>query len=179
MWLIVSQLPHESWLVRCSPRTPDFSCKQSASIPLILQEPGDVTSTHPCDPPPPSFSHANLVAIRENIFSSSRELNQSFRSGSSTSQPPCYISMLCYVINFTDFFKPPTQSSTDLGHTPLFSCCIRHFSLPHHVPIFNRIHPLGRQDRHVWQIIRQLAGEMLPSRTRIYPWAICMILLGG
>ena len=165
MWLIVRQLPHESWLVRCSPRTPDFSCKQSASIPLILQEPGDVTSTHPCDPPPPSFSHANLVAIRENIFSSSRELNQSFRSGSSTSQPPCYISMLCY--KFHRFFHATNTVQDWPWIYSLFHCCTRHFSLPHHVPIFSRIHPLGREGRHVWQIVRQLAGEMLPSCSRI------------
>ena len=59
---------YESWLVRCSPRTPDFSREQSASIPLILQESADAICTQPRDPPPPSLLHAIFVTIRENIW---------------------------------------------------------------------------------------------------------------
>ena len=136
------------------PQFPSFCKSQVMSPPHIL-----------VIPLPPSFSHANLVAIRENIFGSSRELNQGFRSGSSTSQPPCYISMLCY--KFHRFFHATNTVQDWPWIYSLFHCCTRHFSLPHHVPIFSRIHPLGREGRHVWQIVRQLAGEMLPSCSRI------------
>ena len=35
------------------------------------------------------------------------------------------------------------------------SPCTRHFPLPHHASTFSRIYPLGGQERHVWQIVRQ------------------------
>ena len=83
--------------MRCSNRAPSFGCEQSASIPLILQESADATYTQPRHPPPPLFLHIIFVAMRENIFGSSRESNQGFRGGGLTSQPPCYILlMLCY-----------------------------------------------------------------------------------
>ena len=97
---------HESWLVRCSPCTPGFSCEQYASTPLILQESADHTCTQRRDPPPPSFLHANFVVIRENIFDTSRESNQGFHGGSSMSQPSCYILRLCH--KFHRFFHATT-----------------------------------------------------------------------
>ena len=97
---------HESWLVRYSPRALGFSREQSASIPLILKKSVDATSTQHRDLPPPSFLHANFVAIRENIFSSPGESNQGFRGESSTSQPPTHILILCY--KFYRFFHATT-----------------------------------------------------------------------
>ena len=52
---------HESRLVRFSPRAPGFSCEQSASISLILQDSADATSTQPRDPTSPSFLHAHFM----------------------------------------------------------------------------------------------------------------------
>ena len=145
---------HESWLVRCFPRAPGFRREQYAWIPLILQESADTTCTKPRDPPPPLFLHANFVAIRENIFGSSGESIQGFRGESSTLQPPCYRFHLLHY-KFHRFFEALPQSRTDLRHIPLSSRCARHFSLPHHAPIFSQIHPLGGQGRHVWQIVTQ------------------------
>ena len=158
---------HESWLVRCSPRASGFSHEQSASIPLILQESADATCTQPRNPPSPLFLHTSFVAIRKNvcmyiylfiyswiikikitIFGSSGESNQGF-SAVGVRRHNYHATYSCYVINFTDFLMPPPQSRIDLGHTPLSSCCTRHFSLPHHTPIFSRIHPLCGQGRHV------------------------------
>ena len=135
---------HESWLVRCSLLAPGFRGEQSASIPLILQESADTTCTHPPDVPPPSFLHANFVAIRENRFSSSRELNQSFRGGTSASQPPPYILILI----LKDFFMH--HHSLGILSFPVAA----HFSLLHHAPIFSWIHPLDEQGRYVWGIVR-------------------------
>ena len=105
----------------------------------------------PPPPPPPhaSFLDANFVAIRENIFGSSEESNKGFCGGTSASQPPSQISS-----SFNDFLMPAPQYRTDLGHTLLSSHCTRGFSLAHDAPIFSRIHPLGGQGRHVWQIVR-------------------------
>ena len=154
---------HESWLVRGSPRAPGFSCEQSASIPLILQEPADFTCTQPRDPPPHRF-YMPISWQRKNIFGTSGESNQVFCGGSSTSQPPCYILRVCY--KFHRFFDAtPPQSRNNLGYTLLSSHCTRHFSLPHHAPIFSRIHPLSGQGRHFWQIGSypwKLTCEMLP-----------------
>ena len=115
---------HESWLVRCSPRALGFNCEQSASITLILQKSANATCTQPCDPPTLSVLHANFVAIGENIVDFSgnrtrafsvgpreyssllRESNQGFLSGTSASQPQCYILMLCY--KFHRYFYPTT-----------------------------------------------------------------------
>ena len=140
---------HENWLLRCFPRVPGFSREHSASIPPHSAR----VSWRSRDPPPPLFLHANFVAIRENIFDSSVESDQGFRGESSTLQPPCYRLILHY--KFHKFFETLPQSRTDLGHIPLSSRCARHFSLPHHAPIFSRIHPLDGQGRHVWQIARQ------------------------
>ena len=139
---------HESWLVRCSLHAPGFRGEQSASIPLILQESADATCTHPPDVPPPSFLHANFVAIRENRFSSSKELNQSFRGGTSTSQPPPYILILI----LKDFFMHHHSPGQTLGI--LSFPVAAHFSLLHHAPIFSWIHSLGGQGRYVWGIVR-------------------------
>ena len=101
---------------------------------------------------------------RKNIFGTSGESNQVFCGGSSTSQPPCYILRVCY--KFHRFFDAtPPQSRNNLGYTLLSSHCTRHFSLPHHAPIFSRIHPLSGQGRHFWQIGSypwKLTCEMLP-----------------
>ena len=131
---------HESWLVRYSlmlrvltvsnlPQFPSFCKNQLTPLARNL-----VTLF-------PSFLHANFLAIRENIFSSSWESSQGFRGGSSTSQPPYYILMIC--CNLYRYFDATPYSRTDLGHTPFSSRCTRHFSLPHYAPIFSRIHPLG------------------------------------
>ena len=53
-----------------------------------------------------------------------------------------------------DFLMAPQQSRTDLGHTLLSSRCTRRFSLSHHAPLYSRIHPLGGQCRHFWQIVK-------------------------
>ena len=64
----------------------------------------------------------------------------------------CQTSLICSL----DSLMPLPQSRTDFGHIPLSSRCTRHFSLPHHAPILNWIHPLGGQGRQVWQLVRQL-----------------------
>ena len=79
---------HESWLVRCSPRTPDFSREQSASIPLILQESGDATCTRPCDPPSPIVFARQLCGNKEEYIWLLRGIEPGL--------PRCYILMLCY-----------------------------------------------------------------------------------
>ena len=102
MWLIVRQLPMKAgWrdtplalsvlAVNNLPQFPSF-CKSQL--------------TPHCDRPPPSFLHANFVAIRENIFSSPGESNQGFCSESSTSQPPTHILILC--CTFYRFFHATT-----------------------------------------------------------------------
>ena len=75
----------ESPSILNSPPTYTNSTVPTPSIPLILQERADVTCTRPRHPPPPSFLHANFVAIREDKFGFLGESNQGFRGGSLTS----------------------------------------------------------------------------------------------
>ena len=166
--------------MRGSPRAPGFSCEQSASIPLILQEPADFTCTQPRDPPPHRF-YMPISWQRENIFGTSGESNQVFCGGSSTSQPPCYILRVCY--KFHRFFDAtPPQSRNNLGYTLLSSHCTRHFSLPHHAPIFSRIHPLDGQGRHIWRIVRSRVQSPVSrvqcltpaSRVQEFRYAFCL-----
>ena len=121
---------HESWLVRCS---------------LMLR-----VLTVSNLPQFPSFCKNQLTPLARDLvtplpiilfYSSSWESSQGFRGGSSTSQPPYYILMIC--CNLYRYFDATPYSRTDLGHTPFSSRCTRHFSLPHYAPIFSRIHPLG------------------------------------
>ena len=58
---------------------------------------------------------------------------------------------------------PLPRSRTDFGHILLSSRCKRHFSLPHHAPMFSSIYPPGGQGRHVWQIVRPRFQSLKPS----------------
>ena len=58
---------------------------------------------------------------------------------------------------------PLPRSRTDFGHILLSSRCKRHFSLPHHAPMFSSIYPPVGQGRHVWQIVRPRFQSLKPS----------------
>ena len=141
---------------------------QWLNIPFILQESADATCRQPHAPLPlPSLLNANFVATRKNIFGFSWESNQKFHGGNLTLQPPCYQIMLCS--EFYSWFNPITTVQDCHGHIPLFSCCTRHFSQPHHAPMFSWIYPLGGKGRH-GSYLWKLAGEMLPFSGEQSAW---------
>ena len=102
---------HKSWLVRCSSRTQVFSPKQSVSIPLILQDSAVATCTQPRYHPPPSFLHANFVAVRKNIFDSLGNGTRASASGRSTSQPPCTMLHINVMLQISQIFSCHNHSA--------------------------------------------------------------------
>ena len=68
-----------------------------------------------------------------------------------------------YIPNMTvDLILLPL-SKTDPGHIPLPSCCTRHFSLPHHMPVFIRInlHDTNHGKQPIFFFL--LPGRLIPT----------------
>ena len=96
---------HESWLVRCSPCAPGLAVSNLFQFPSCCKN--QLTAlAHNLGSRSPIIFTGQFRGNKGEYIWLLRESNQGFRGGSSTSQSPCYILMLCY--RFHRFFYSTT-----------------------------------------------------------------------